>query len=137
MKKNRVIITLLMLASAALVFVGKSIIYGPGFSISYSYIGALFPDADTSFRWTTTVYCWLLLVCGVLASIFAWLKPKWAAVLTLILCLCPVIWHVIASIINHYGVFDLSGIWDWLMLLLPLIAALFSIALIRGNGEQG
>ena len=121
MKKYRVMITLLMLASAALVFVGKSIIYGPGFTISYNYIDALLPSADSSWRWTARVFVWILLVSGVLASVVVWLKPRWAPVLTLVLCLCPVIWHIVASIINHYGVFDLSGIWEVLMLLLPLV----------------
>ena len=136
MKKYSVLITLLMLISAALVFVGKSIVYGPGFTISYNYIGALIPSADTAFRWTTTVAMWILLVSGVLASILCWIKSKGTAVLTLILCLCPVIWHVIASAINHYNVFDLSGIWDWLMLLLPFFAALLSIGLIRAVDEE-
>ena len=136
MKKYSIAITLLTLAAVVVVFVGKTYLNLYGILLTNDFITALFPNGETSWRWTFVVFLWLSLGCGVLASVFAWIKAKWASVLTLILCLCPIVWHVISSIINHYSVFDLSGIWEVLLLLLPLIAAVFSILLIKARGEE-
>lgn len=136
MKKHSIAITLLMLTCVVIVFVGKTYLGFSGIVLTSDFITALFPNGETGWRWTFVTFLWLSLGCGVLASIFAWLKPKWASVLTLILCLCPVAWHVISSIINHYSVFDLSGIWEVLLVVLPLIASVFSILLIKARGEE-
>lgn len=133
MKKLRILISLLMLGAAACVLFGKSIVYGPGFTITYDYITALIPKDGVGWRQTTYVLVWVLLISGVGAAVLVWLKPMWATIVTLILCLCPVVWHFIASIINHYNAFGFSGITDTLMLLLPFAASICSILLIRAR----
>lgn len=135
-KAYSIAISVLMLATVFLVFVGRSEISAGGLTVSYKYIDALLPAARSSFRWTTTVYMWVLLLCGVLACVFSWMKPKWAAVLTLAFCLCPTIWHIAASAINHYSIFDMAGIWEWLMFLLPLVATVFSVLLLLARNKQ-
>lgn len=134
--KIRIAITALMLAAAACVLVGKSILYGPGFSLSYPYIDALFPGPDTSFMPTTTVYVWLLLASGVAASALSWVPAAWAALAACCVCASSLVYHGVRSIQNGYSVFQIDGVWEFLMLALPLAAAILCIALFRAKRAE-
>ncbi|MEA5015061.1 MAG: hypothetical protein VB099_10920 [Candidatus Limiplasma sp.] len=129
--KIRVAITALMLASAACVLLGKSILYGPGFSLSYPYIDALFPGQGTSFKPTTTVYVWLLLVSGVAASALAWVPAVWAAPTACCVCASSLVYHVVRSVQNGYSVLQIDGMWEFFMLALPLAAVILCVALFQ------
>lgn len=75
-KKLRITITLLSLAAVLCVLLGKSIIYVPGFTLSYSFIDALFPPADTSFLPSTTIYVWILVIGSLITCVLVWLRRK-------------------------------------------------------------
>ena len=134
--KFRIAITALMLAAAACVLVGKSILYGPGFSLSYSYIDALFPGQGTSFKPTTTVYVWLLLTSGVATVVLAWGQAAWAAPAACCVCASSLVYHVVRSVQNGYSVFQIDGMWEFFMLALPLAAAIFCVALFRAKRAE-
>ena len=135
--KLKIWITILMLAAAACTLVGKSIMsFSGGISLSYNYIDALFPNAKTSFRSTTTVYAWLLLAGGVLACVFVWLRGAWTAIVACVLCAGSLVWHIVTSIINGYSVFEINGIWEFFMLALPLIGAILCVLLFRAAREE-
>ncbi|MBR2571709.1 MAG: hypothetical protein IKE30_06220 [Clostridia bacterium] len=129
--KLRAAIAVMMLAAAACVLLGKSVIYGPGFTLSYPYIGALFPAADSGFRATTTIYVWILLAGGVAAAVVVWLKPAWAALAAFAICLSSLVYHVIRSVQGGFSVFQIDGVWEFFMLALPLVSAVLCIVLYR------
>lgn len=134
--KLKIWITVLMLAAAACTLVGKSIMsFSGGISLTYDYIDALFPTAETSFRSTTTVYAWLLLAGGVLAGAFVWLRRAWTALVACALCASSLIWHIATSIINGYSILEINGAWEFAMLALPLVAAVLCVILFRAARE--
>ena len=82
MKKTNklcIFVTALSLAAILCVLLGKSVISGSGFTLSYSYIDALFPSADSSFRPSTIIYAWILVGGSILASVLIWLRRAWSA----------------------------------------------------------
>lgn len=136
MKKTmglRIAIALLLLGGAACVLVGKSVIYGPGFSLSYPYIDALFPKADSAFRRSTTVYVWLLLAGGVAGAALVWLKSAWSSLAVCAISLSSLVYHVIRGVQNGYSPFQIDGLWEGLMLALPLVAAVLCVVLFRAR----
>jgi len=130
-KKLRIAVTVLMLAAALCVLVGKSVTYFSGFSLSTNYIGALFPTEDSSVRHNFTVYVWMVLTSGVAAAALVWIRKPWAALVTGLVCLSSPVYHVIRSMENEYGVFQFDGIWDFLMVTLPVASVILCLALFR------
>ena len=130
-RKLRVTITLLSLAAVLCVLFGKSIIYGPGFTLSYSYIDALFPPADSSFLPSTLIYVWILVIGSLITCVLIWLRHAWAALAGCAASLSSLVYHVIRSIQNGYSVFQIDGIWEFFMLTLPLVSAALCIVLYR------
>lgn len=123
MKKSnrlRISITLLMLAAAACVLVGKSVVHGPGFTLSYNYIDSLFPAADSAWKRTAVSYSWSLLTSGIIASVLVWVRKTWMVPITAFVCLSSTINHVIRCALEHYSVFQIDGVWEFFMLVLPL-----------------
>ena len=129
-------ITLVMLTAMVCVLVGINEL-NVGFGlITHKYIDALFPTADTSFRPTTTIYLWVLLASGALAILLAWVRKPVTALAAVLACLASPIYHVVRSIQNEYSPFMLDGMWDVLMILLPLAgAALCAILYVRLKRE--
>ena len=107
-----------------------------GITLSFPYIEALFPIEGTSFRNTTVVYVWLVLVGGVVASALVWLRGTRAALVAGAVCLSSILCHVVASIINEYSVFAIDGIWAFLMLALPLASTVLCIVLYRAVKDE-
>ncbi|MDI9521023.1 MAG: hypothetical protein QM308_07740 [Bacillota bacterium] len=135
-KKLRITITLLSLAAVLCVLLGKSIIYVPGFTLSYSFIDALFPPADTSFLPSTTIYVWILVIGSLITCVLVWLRHAWAALAGCAASLSSLVYHVIRSIQNGYSVFQIDGIWEFFMLALPLVSAVLCIVLYRDIKQE-
>ena len=135
-KKLRITITLLSLAAVLCVLLGKSIIYVPGFTLSYSFIDALFPPADTSFLPSTTIYVWILVIGSLITCVLIWLRHAWAALAGCAASLSSLVYHVIRSIQNGYSVFQIDGIWEFFMLALPLVSVVLCIALYRDIKQE-
>lgn len=136
MIKLRLTIALLMLAAAACVLLGKTTIGGPGFSLTYNYIDALFPTPDSSWRENAIVYAWILFASGIAAAGLVWIKGAWAALVTCAVCVSSLVYHVIRSVENKYGVFQIDGVWEFFMLALPLVAAILCVALFKAIRDK-
>jgi len=139
MKKTNklcILVTALSFAAILCVLLGKSIISGSGFTLSYPFIDALFPSADSSFRPSTIIYVWMLVGGSVVASALIWLRRAWSALAGCVVSLSSLAYHVVRSVQNGYSVFQIDGVWEFFMLALPLAAAVACIALFRAIKEE-
>jgi hypothetical protein len=131
-----ILITALSLAAIPCVLLGESVLYGFGFTLSYPYIDALFPSADTSFRLSFTIYLWMLVGGSVLTSALVWIRRSWAALAGCVVSLSSLVCHVVRSVLDGYSVFQIDDVWRFFMLALPLAAAIACIILFLAIRQE-
>jgi hypothetical protein len=139
MKKTiifKALITALLLAAIACILFGKNVLYGPGFTISNNYIDALIRKADTSFRMTTTVYVWILMICSIASIVLVWLKSCKMSMIAGIVCLIPSISNMVIDIANKYSPFSFDCPCDFFMFILPVAAAVLCFILFNISKKE-
>jgi hypothetical protein len=134
--KLKIVISALLVIGALLVLFGKTVIKGPGFTLTYKFIDALNPASEAGFRTSTTVYCWILLAGGIIGAVLVWLKPVWAKLITCVIGFIPPIFHIINNLRLGYGPFSFDGVCEFFMFFCPLAAAVLTIILIVKFKEE-
>ncbi len=134
--KLKIVISALLVIGALLVLFGKTVIQGPGFTLSYNYIDALNPASEAGFRMSATIYCWILLAGGIIGAVLIWLKPLWANLITCVIGFVSPIFHIINNIRLGYNPFSFDGVCEFFMFACPLLAAILTIVLIVKFKEE-
>ena len=126
-------VTLLMLAAAALVIFGKSVLsLGMGAALKFKYINALLPaKGKSSFNQETVLWVRVLFCTGILAALLIWVRKTWSTVLTMLLCLSSVIIRMYGNARHGYGLFTFNETTGTLMMVLPFLAAGLCLFLLR------
>ena len=137
-KSNCICVTIMMLAAAALVVFGKSVLNtGMGFIIEHRYADALLPkEGGTSFYPETVLWLRVLFVTGILAALLVWVRKTWSTVVTLILCLSSVIIRMYGNAKHGYGLFTFDETAGLLMMLLPFLSAGVCLFMLRQPSES-